>query len=694
MKNSFLRKYKKEFAIYRIMRRVLIIIATLQIGFGTLTMLLFYSAERSAFQKNTVESHEIMTNQMASFYELYIQNIREITHDTVYKNQELLHLSADERQSISVKMKLLDMLDSISVMNPYVHSAYLYYEDSETVYSSLSLPYSITQLDDFEDRQVFEQEAATRPYLVSPHLIHSEAMNTDHRNDPLVISYVVPTSTQNGSVCLCVNVNTRTLYSMIFQDFQLDKNKNFYIVDKDGCVVFHRDVECLFLKQDDLPRQDNAILSQAYSSILGLTFVFESTVPPLESGLLRFSLLIFGTLGVTMIVAIVSIVYSTLPIRKMVQVAKKSNLRDFLGKSGGAVDTTFWDKSMQECKNHVVSVFRIGSPLDAEEFLNQVIRETTEHEMDCQSHIIKMATDIIVIIFGNDRHFGDLQFRMYVRTQCKKICATLRTGEKAYCVISQVKTGMEQLRDGYRECCETFRYRYLFPQQVIMYEEIDRSLPAYPFPVRHERHIINNLMAGKAEACLRHIDEIFEEFRSGNYLIRNSEINRYLAVMSENISLRLEALSIDAGTLRHDFDTCETLDEAYTAFVSGVNQILVKMTDRPRKTGKNENSVFLEYIEKNYCRNEICLNIAAQELSVSVSVINRAVKEASQRSFSEYITYKRIQRSKELLADGSMSINAVSEAVGFTYPYYFIRKFKEQEGVTPGQYVGDQTTVE
>ena len=27
-----------------------------------------------------------------------------------------------------------------------------------------------------------------------------------------------------------------------------------------------------------------------------------------------------------------------------------------------------------------------------------------------------------------------------------------------------------------------------------------------------------------------------------------------------------------------------------------------------------------------------------------------------------------------------MSINAVSEAVGFTYPYYFIRKFKELEG--------------
>ncbi len=57
-------------------------------------------------------------------------------------------------------------------------------------------------------------------------------------------------------------------------------------------------------------------------------------------------------------------------------------------------------------------------------------------------------------------------------------------------------------------------------------------------------------MAGKGEACLRHIDEIFADFRSGDYLIKDSEINRYLAVMQENISLRLETLPIPHRTSR------------------------------------------------------------------------------------------------------------------------------------------------
>jgi YesN/AraC family two-component response regulator len=227
---------------------------------------------------------------------------------------------------------------------------------------------------------------------------------------------------------------------------------------------------------------------------------------------------------------------------------------------------------------------------------------------------------------------------------------------------------------------------------VIVWEKIDTTLPGYPFPVRHERHIINNLMAGKGEACLRHIDEIFADFRSGDYLIKDSEINRYLAVMQENISLRLETLPIPIERpARHGFDACVTLDEVYTVFVGYVHEILVQITNRPREPENNVNTVVLEYIEKNFCQNDICLSKIAEELSLSANLISRIVKEASHRSFSEYITYKRIQRSKELLADGSMSINAVSEAVGFTYPYYFIRKFKELEGVTPGQYIGAQT---
>ncbi len=693
MRKSFFIKYKKEFVLYRIRKKLLAITAVLLLVFAMFVMLLFHFSERRAYQKSVAELNQVMVNQVASVYELYIQNTKEIAHDAIYSNQELLRFSAKERGEMQNQKAILSMLDSINVINPYIHSACLYYEEDEMVYSSVSMPYSIMSLQNFSDKKIFEEKSYTRSYQVGPHLLYSTAVISDPREMPLVISYIAPGGGSNGKVYLCVNVNTRTLYSMILRNFELEQHKNFYLVDQEGDVVFHRNPEYLFIKQEELPIEEGMISAEVYSEILDLTFVFESTMPPLESGFLRFALWIFAALGVAVTVMIVTVVYSTLPIRKMVQIAKKSNFRDFLVQSGNTVDTTFWDRTMGEDEKHVVGVFRIGLLSDTEEFLSQCIKIAAQNEKECHFFAIKMSGDTVAVIFSNSGNYGDVQFRRYVQLQCENMIASFKTGAGVYCVVSQVKMGVEQLRNGYQECYETFWYRYLFPYQVIAFEEIDRALPVYPFPVRHEKHIINNLMAGNEEACIRHIDAIFEDFQSGLYLIKDREINHYLAVMQENISLRLENLSIPVERLeRSSFETCVTLEELYLVFMGYIREILCRIASRPDESEDNIGREVLAYIEEHFCENDICLSKIAEELSIPSSQISRIVKEASHRTFSEYITFKRIGRSKELLSSGSMSINAVSEAVGFTYPYYFIRKFKELEGVTPGQYIGIQTS--
>ena len=106
MKNSFFRKYKNEFALYRI-RKKLTIIAVLLVVFAMLTMLLFYLSERSSYQKNMAESNEIMASQMASVYELYMQNVKEnggimrdedIT-DTDFKMPELIEVRLQDARN-------------------------------------------------------------------------------------------------------------------------------------------------------------------------------------------------------------------------------------------------------------------------------------------------------------------------------------------------------------------------------------------------------------------------------------------------------------------------------------------------------------------------------------------------------------------------------------------------------------------
>lgn len=46
----------------------------------------------------------------------------------------------------------------------------------------------------------------------------------------------------------------------------------------------------------------------------------------------------------------------------------------------------------------------------------------------------------------------------------------------------------------------------------------------------------------------------------------------------------------------------------------------------------------------------------------------------------------RIEHAKQLLRQGSLSVKEIAGQIGYENEYYFIRKFKEQTGMTPGKY--------
>lgn len=55
-------------------------------------------------------------------------------------------------------------------------------------------------------------------------------------------------------------------------------------------------------------------------------------------------------------------------------------------------------------------------------------------------------------------------------------------------------------------------------------------------------------------------------------------------------------------------------------------------------------------------------------------------------TFSEYVTRRRIQRAKELLMTTNLPINDIAEESGYKTAKYFIKIFRELEGMTPSAY--------
>ena len=51
-----------------------------------------------------------------------------------------------------------------------------------------------------------------------------------------------------------------------------------------------------------------------------------------------------------------------------------------------------------------------------------------------------------------------------------------------------------------------------------------------------------------------------------------------------------------------------------------------------------------------------------------------------------YITLRRMEKARHLLAFSSLPITEIAEQCGYRYEYYFAREFKRHSGISPRQY--------
>ena len=84
---------------------------------------------------------------------------------------------------------------------------------------------------------------------------------------------------------------------------------------------------------------------------------------------------------------------------------------------------------------------------------------------------------------------------------------------------------------------------------------------------------------------------------------------------------------------------------------------------------------------------KITVKWAADKLFISESHLMHEFKEETGATFNECLTYYRIAKAKELLAQGKMRINEIAAAVGFADGRYFGQVFKERVGITPSEYI-------
>ncbi len=83
---------------------------------------------------------------------------------------------------------------------------------------------------------------------------------------------------------------------------------------------------------------------------------------------------------------------------------------------------------------------------------------------------------------------------------------------------------------------------------------------------------------------------------------------------------------------------------------------------------------------------DLSLADLSEKYHLGISNVSMLIKNKLGFSFSEYITSRRMNKARELLADERLSVDEVAQMAGYHDYFYFTKVFKKTQGISPSKY--------
>lgn len=124
---------------------------------------------------------------------------------------------------------------------------------------------------------------------------------------------------------------------------------------------------------------------------------------------------------------------------------------------------------------------------------------------------------------------------------------------------------------------------------------------------------------------------------------------------------------------------------AFTAETT-IRQICREITINRQAADENQSLALLAYIRQNFGDYSICIESLAEHFGMSERTVRQIIKEQTGSGLAAFVTNLRMDFVKKQLAETNIPVRELIEQVGYADVSSFTRKFRQLEGITPGQY--------
>lgn len=248
--------------------------------------------------------------------------------------------------------------------------------------------------------------------------------------------------------------------------------------------------------------------------------------------------------------------------------------------------------------------------------------------------------------------------------------------------------GLSDIHKSYLEACEAEEFVSYLDETYIRYNDIkDLSVRKYDYSFEMEERVINAIRSGSTERAISYIDSVLENNFNKNPKTSSEMITCLLYDIFGTLVKTSEELGIrnDKMLSLHYITAVSSIEDIKRFFKDMTDDICKEVTE---KNGREQveklcQNVY-QFISEQFTDPDINLSQTALHFHMTPAYLSAIFRKQTGESIVDVIRQMRVKYAKTLLEEG-LSVQEVSQQVGFRECATFIRIFKESTGVTPGQ---------
>jgi AraC-like DNA-binding protein len=267
----------------------------------------------------------------------------------------------------------------------------------------------------------------------------------------------------------------------------------------------------------------------------------------------------------------------------------------------------------------------------------------------------------------------------------------------------QLSTGcwVSDLRDihqSFNEAHTLMKYAYFLPELHILKDHslLQREHSLDEIPQTLLAKFRDKLQGRQLDEAAGTIEQVAEHMRKGQYpadychFILSNMVFIY-SDAAKNVRYK-HPLQFGHPDLYHEYTSLRNILAYRSWLTASITTFMEETENRNSDRAVSTIELAKQYIEANLSE-DLSLEAVGTKVFLSPKYLSKLFKEEMGVTYTDYVTSRRMEQAKVLIENNNMTIDRVASSVGYGTTAYFIKRFKEMYGCTPGSYVRSLTSA-